>query len=225
MWANFLSLGREVKMEENKNVKKIVILGIILLILAGIVVVALKGFNVSLLFGKHEAVQIKLDVDVDLKKVQEACEETFAEKKFVVRGLEVFGDSAQINVESITDEEKNTLIGKLNEKFGTEKTVEDLNISSVSNKRIRDVVKPYIMPMIILYVIVFIYMLIRFRSQNPVQLILTCIWKTILIEALLISVMAIGRVAVDEFLISVLVLIAIGYLCYQVSIGEKKLEN
>lgn len=36
-------------MEKNKNGKKIIVLGIILLIIAGIIVVSLKGVNVSLI--------------------------------------------------------------------------------------------------------------------------------------------------------------------------------
>jgi len=93
-------------MDTNKNSKKIIILGVILLIIAGLIVVALKGFNVSLMFGKHEVVEIKMDKEIDLGLVKEACEETFEKKEFIVKELEVFGDSVQINVESITDEEK-----------------------------------------------------------------------------------------------------------------------
>ncbi len=212
-------------MEEQVKLTKIAIFGLILLILAGIIVVALKGFNVSLLFGKHEEIQIKLETDVNLDKVQEACRETFGDKKFVAKMLEIFGDSAQINVESITDEEKNTLIQKLNEKFGTEKKVDDLVVRSVSNKRIRDIVKPYVVPMIILYAVVFVYMAIRFRKTRATKLIVDSVLKTALLEAVLISVVAIARIKVDEFLISVLVLIAIVFLCYRVYLGEKDLEE
>ncbi len=212
-------------MEVSKNAKKIVILGMILLVLAGIIVVALKGFRVSLLFGKHETIGIKLGVDVDLKQVEEACNETFGKKEFVVKGLEVFGDSAQINVESITEEEKTTLIEKLNEKFGTQKTVEDLNVVSVSNKRIRDVVKPYMVPMGISYVIVFLYMLIRFRKVNAVEQVVSAVWKSALLEAILVSIIAITRIPVNELLISVLILIAAAYVSYRVFLGEGELEN
>ena len=107
-------------MESNKNNnKKIVLLGIILLILAGIIIIALKGVNVSLMFGKHESIEIKLEKEVAVSDMNQICKEVFEDKKFVVKGLEVFSDSIQINVESITDEEKNSLIGKINEKYKT----------------------------------------------------------------------------------------------------------
>lgn len=212
-------------MDTKKNSGKIVILGIILLIVAGIIVVALKGFHVSLMFGKHEAINIKLDVDADVNKVREICKETFGKKNFVVKGLEVFGDSVQINVSSITDEEKNILIEKLNEGFGTQKTVENLNIKSVSNKRIRDVIKPYIVPMIIAYVVVFVYMFIRFAKINAVKQIVNSIWKMILLEAILVNAIAVLRIAVNDLLISILILIAVAYLSYRVAACEKEMEK
>lgn len=212
-------------MDTRKNSGKIVILGIILLIVAGIIVVALKGFNVSLMFGKHETINIKLDVEADVNKVKEICKETFGKKAFVVKGLEVFRDSVQINVTSITDEEKNMLIDKLNEGFGIQKTVENLNIKSVSNKRIRDVVKPYIVPMIIAYVIVFVYMFIRFARIDAVKQIGNAIWKMFLLQAILVSTIAVLRIAVNNLLISILILIAVAHLSYRVTIGEKEMKK
>lgn len=212
-------------MDTNKNSKKIIILGIILLVIAGIIVVALKGFNVSLMFGKHEAIEIKVGTDVDLNVVNGICDEVFGNKKYVVKELEVFGDSAQINVSSITDEEKTNLVSKINEKFGVEKTVEDLNINSVSNKRIRDVVKPYVVPMLVSFAIIFIYMLIRFRKINPLKIIAKFIEKVVLIEAILLSIIAITRIPVNDVLINILMIIAVIELVVCISKSEDKLEK
>ena len=211
-------------MDTNKNSKKIIILGVILLIIAGLIVVALKGFNVSLMFGKHEAVEIKMDKEIDLGLVKEACEETFEKKEFIVKELEVFGDSVQINVESITDEEKANLINQLNEKLETSKTVEDLNINSVSNKRIRDVVRPYLVPVVASFVIVFIYMLIRFRKINAVKIIVSFLTNVLLTEAILLSIIAITRIAVEDLLINLLMIVAVADLVYFLAKSEKKLE-
>lgn len=211
-------------MDTNKNSKKIIILGIILLIIAGGVVVILKGFNVSLMFGKHEAIEIKLDTDVSLQTMKEICEETFENKDFVVKELEVFGDSAQINVSAITDEEKTNLISKINEKFGTSKTVEDLNINSISNKRIRDVVTPYIVPMAVSFVIILGYMAIRFRKVEATKIIAKFLKNVILTEAVLISIVAIARISVTNLLINIFMMIPIIEVMYHITKGEKKLE-
>lgn len=212
------------KMSTKKASKKIVILGIILLVLAGIIVVSLKGFRVSLLFGKHETVELKVGKEVDIEVAKEICEEVFGNKKYVLKELEVFGDSIQINTDSITDEEKTNLINQINEKFGTDKTVDDLNISSVSNRRIRDVVKPYGMPIVCSFAIVFIYMAIRFRKINAVQMILHFLLKFILTEAILLSAIAIIRLPVTDLVIYGLVIVAVGELVYDLAKGEQRLS-
>lgn len=211
-------------MEQNKNSRKIIILGMILLILAGLIVVALKGFHVSLMFGKHEVIELKVGTEVNLDIMREIGKETFQHKNFVVKELELFGDSVQINIDSITDEEKTVLIEKINEKFGTAKTVEDLNVYSVSNKRIRDVVRPYGAPMITSFIIVFIYMLIRFRNLNAVKSMIDFIKNVILTEAILLSVIAITRIAVTDLLINILILIPVAELIYLMVKNERKLE-
>ena len=213
-------------MESNKNNnKKIVILGIVLLILAGIIIIALKGVNVSLMFGKHEAIEIKLEKEVTVADMNQICNEVFDNKKFVVKGLEVFSDSIQINVESITDEEKNNLIEKINEKYETSKSVDDLKVYTVSNKRIRDVVKDYIKPMIISFAIIFVYMLIRYRKINAIKIIKDFFEKIILIEAILLSVVAIIRLPVSNSLINLFMILAVAELIYYISQSEKKLEK
>ena len=51
--------------------KKIILLGLILLIIAGIIVVAFKGFNVSLIYQQHENVSFLIGKDVDLKDIKQ----------------------------------------------------------------------------------------------------------------------------------------------------------
>lgn len=211
-------------MESDKNSKKILILGMILLILAGIIVVALKGLNVSLMFGKHEVVEIKLNSNMNLDIMKQICDDVFQNKEYVVKELEVFGDSVQINVKSITDEEKANLVNQVNEKFETQKTVEDLNINPVSNKRIRDVVKPYIVPMAISFGIVFVYIFIRFRKINPIKIILDFMLKLFLTEAILLSIVAIVRIPVSELLINLAMILAVAELVSAIAKSEKKLE-
>lgn len=212
-------------MKENKNGKKILSLGVALLIIAGIIVVSLKGFNVSLIFGKHEEIEVKVGTDVNLDTVKTICDEVFNGKTYLVRGLEVFQDSFQISVESITDEEKQNLVNKINENFGTEETIDTLKVNSVSNQRIRDSIKPYIAPMLISFAIVFIYMLIRFRKINPVKIILEFVEKVILTEAIIVSIIAITRIPVSSVMINILMVIAIAELIYCIFKSEENLKS
>lgn len=212
-------------MDSNKNIKKIAYLGIILLIIAGLIVVALKGFNVEFLFGKHETIEVKVGKEVYIEDVKEICNEVFSGKKYLVKKLEVFNDSFQINVESITDEEKNNLVEKINQKYELEETVETLKVYSIANRRIRDSIKPYVFSIVISFIIVFCYMLIRFRKINAAKIILNFMIKVLLTEAILLSVIAIIRLPVSDLIINLLVVIAVAELIYCLSKSENKLHE
>jgi len=212
-------------MDTNKNATKIMILGLILLTIAGLIVVALKGFKVTLMFGKHESIELKVGKEINIDDIREICDEIFANKKYVLKELEVFGDSFQINIQSITDDEKTNLINKVNEKFDTEKTVDDLRINSISNKRIRDVVKPYIVPMLITFTISFVYIGIRYRKNNSIKLILNIIKKIILTEMIILSIIAITRIPVDNNVIYIIMIIPIIELICKMYNLEDKIEK
>ena len=128
--------------------KKILLLGIILLIVAGVVVVLLKGFNVSLFYRQHEELNIVIGKEVNIKDINGICKEVFGNKSFIVRSVELFDDSISIRAESITNEEKSELVNKINEKYSTELVAEDLTVNENPNIRIRDLIRPYVKPVI-----------------------------------------------------------------------------
>ena len=70
---------------ESKGIKKILLLGIVLLIVAGIVVVALKGFKVSLILQKHESISLIVGKEVVLDDIKQICKDTFGGKRFIVK--------------------------------------------------------------------------------------------------------------------------------------------
>jgi len=189
--------------------KKIILLGLILLIIAGIVVVALKGFNVSLILQQHESVNLVIGKEIDLKDIKSICNEVFGNKKVVLRNVELFNDSVNINVESITNEEKEGLVNKINEKYGTEITVEGLTVNSNSNVRIRDLIKPYFKPVILSIVLIIVYLIIRFRKENTLNVLGTIAGIIVLTEAALASIIAIVRIPLSPIMINLMTVVAI----------------
>ncbi|MCR5186289.1 MAG: hypothetical protein K6D97_04140 [Clostridia bacterium] len=99
--------------------KKFVLLGLILLIVAGIIVVVLKGFNLPVTYQKHEAINFKVGNNIDMEKLNNICKEVFGDKEYNLKELELFGDSATISAQNFTDEEKNSLVEKINAEFGS----------------------------------------------------------------------------------------------------------
>ena len=205
--------------------KKISILGLCLLILAGIVVVLFKGFNVNFLLEQHEAVDFVIGKDFELSNVIKIFKEVFGNKKVVLRKIEVFNDSVSINVSSITNEEKENLVKKLNEKFGTDKDIASIEVKTVANVRIRDWVKPYIKPITVSSFIILAYISIRFRNENILKLLGKIIGIIILTVFAILSVFAICRVPMSPIYIMLLITVAlVELIIYTIKINERGLE-
>lgn len=202
--------------------KKILLLGLILIIIAGMVVVALKGFNVSLINEQHESIDLIIGKEINIYDINEICKNVFKDKKFVIRKVELFDDAVNINVESITDEEKQSLVEKVNEKYGTTFTTETIKVMTNSNIRIRDLVKPYITPILISTVCIIAYMIIRFRNTKVITLLGKIFVIILLTEAFVASIISIVRIPVTPVLINVMLALALLELVLYIDCKEKE---
>lgn len=205
--------------------KKILLLGLILIIVAGIVVVALKGVNVSLLFEQHESVNLIIGKEVNIKDINDMCKEVFKDKKVIVRKVELFDDAVNINVESMTDEEKQSVIEKVNEKYGTEFSAETISVKSNPKVRIRDIVRPYIVPLVISIIAIVAYMVIRFRKMSSLKLLGKIAAIIILTEATVISIVTIVRIPVTPTLINVMFALAVLELVLYIDYTERNYKE
>ena len=177
--------------------KKLLLLGAVLLIIAGIVVVALK-----------------VRKEIELKYIDEICKNIFQNKNYITQNVEMFNDSVNILVESITDEEKEELVNKINEKYDTELTVEDLNVRSNSNVRIRDMIKPFIVPCVISALLIGAIYGIIYRNKEVVIKYLKTLGIVFLTEALIASVIAIVRIPLSQSIITWMLFVAIAEIMY-----------
>ena len=199
--------------------KKILLLGLILIIIAGIVVVALKGVNVSLLYEQHESVNLVVSKEININDIKDN------NKEVLVRKLELFDDAVNINVESMTDEEKQNLVAKVNEKYGTEFTVESINVNVNPKVRIRDIVRPYLIPLVIVTIAIVAYMIIRFRKIKMSKLLGKILAIILLTEATVTSIITIARIPVTPTLINVMFAVAILELVLYVDYTEKNYKT
>lgn len=202
--------------------QKIAILGMSLLVLAGIIVVALKGMNVDLMFTQHKSINIVIGSEFDIRDVQTICNEVFKNKKTVIRKIGTFGDSANINVVSITDEEKVNLVEKVNERFNLKLDASKITISSNPNIRIRDLIRPYITPVSLSLLAIYAYIGIRFRKLNVLKVLLTITGVLVITEALMASLIAIVRIPVTPVVVNIL--LVIGVIEILVFINKKEEE-
>lgn len=211
-----------------KNIsKKAKILSIILaiIIIAGIIVIATKGFNFDFKYEKSQKVELYIEQDFNISDIKAITDEVMPGKQVIIQKVEVFEDSVSITASEITDDEKTNLITKINEKYGTELSADSIEIESIPNTRGRDIIKPYIVPFIIATLLILVYMAVRYRKMGVVKTLLKTVIISVAAQAVLLSIMAITRIPIGivtiPLVITVYLLTLIGLTAY----FEKQLTN
>ncbi len=215
--------------------KKIIIFGLALLILAGIIVVVLKGFNVSLDLRAHDKMRFVFGQKIEKDKIDKVCQDVFGKKEYEIKPVGLFSDTVYIVSPTITNEEKIKLAEKLNEIYpkketkttgenGEEILEEYYYFYSDAKVRLRDIVKPYIFPSVISAVIIVIYMSIRYRKLSFTTVLKT-LGELLIVLLSVLSIIAILRIQVERILIPIIMFIEVAYLVLRFCSYEKELRN
>lgn len=189
-----------------KNKKVIIYIIIALIIIAGTISIFVWKFNYTLMFSQHEQIDIYLGKTYELKDIKQIAEESFNTNKIVYREIETFHDSISINVKEASDEQIDMLKSKLKEKYEISEDTEILETSSVSHIKGIDIIKPYITSIIVATILVLLYIAIRYFKLGVVKTTLTMLVRIIIIEAVLLSIIAIFRIPIGAWTVPVALL-------------------
>ena len=191
--------------------KKVKILSIIsiFIIVVGIMMVLLKGFNFDLTSEKSKSIELYITKEFDISDIRSITDEVMKNEQVIIQKVEVYGDSANIIARDITEEQKNEIINKVNEKYGVEIDANNVQIQSIPHLKGKDIVKPYIIPSIIATGIILIYMCIRYRELGEFKVIFMTLGITIVSQILLFSIIAITRIPIGRLTISMVITVYI----------------
>lgn len=221
-------------MEENKTKKeknklskktKIIFTIIAIIILIGIAITCTIGLNFDLRYRDSKRMELYLEQDFNISDIKQMTDEVMPGKKVIIQKVEVYEDTVSITAEDITDEEKQSLIDKVNEKYGTTLVAESTEIETIPNTRGRDIVKPYVVPFGIATLIILVYMAIRYRKLGVIKTLLKTIVIAIVAEMVLLSIMAITRIPIGIITIPLVITVYLLTLIGLTTYFEKELAN
>ena len=134
-----------------KMTKKQKILSVIIavIIIAGAIVTGVKGLNYDLRYQETKNIELYIAKDFEIADIKAITDEVMGKSPVIIRKVEVYEDSVSITAKEITDEQKQSIIDKINEKYQTELSADSTQIQTIPHTRGRDIVKPYITPFII----------------------------------------------------------------------------
>ena len=187
-------------MEKIKKNKKIIIGRLIAIILiAGIAITLTIGLNFDLNYQETKQIQLNLETEFDKNDIKEITDEVFSGQKVMIQTVEVFKDAVSIRTTDITDEQKQSLIDKINEKYeSAEIEADSVEIETIPHTRGRDIVKPYIAPFALATFIILVYMAFRYKKIGSTKTILKTLGMVILMQAILLSIIAIARIPIGR---------------------------
>ena len=173
---------------------KFTILIVCLIIIAGVFVYFTKGFNFDMEYAKKDQIVLTNKTGFEISKIEEISKEVLENKKFKVQEVETFKNAVQISAKEITEEEKGKIIEKVNNEYNLEILPENITIKNVSQTRIKDIVRPYILPITISFVLILVYFLICFKKVGVKRVLLKGILFPIFTELTFYSIILACRI-------------------------------
>ena len=190
---------------------KIISIILIIIFIIAIVLTGIRGLNVDLNYSEGVSILFNLNRQFNAKDIESLAREIWPDGQIIVQKVEVYDETALIKVSSVNDENLQSLVDKVNEKYGLELQLSDISVQYNSNVQIRDIVRPYIVPMLITTALIVVYYSIRFRG---VKEILDLLIKLIFAEGILYSIYAITRLPIDVLTMPIGMLVFAGVTIY-----------
>ncbi len=194
---------------------KILIALIAIILIAGTVMIFTKGLAFELKYQDNQKVELNIGKTFEEKDIKSITNDVFGKQPVMIQAIEVYKDAISITTTQITDEQKTELVTKINEKYGTEISADDVTIEDIAHIRGRDIIKPYIMPFSIATVIILVYLAIRYNKLNSLKVLLQTAGIIVLSQLVLLGIIAITRMGIGEVTIPAILVVYVlsTYIC------------
>ena len=212
-------------MKELLKNKKLIYIVIALIIIIGIISIFVLRLNFTLMYSEHTRINVYLGKNYELQDIKQISQEVFGDQEIIYQEIETFHDSLAITVKQATEEQITNLETKLKEKYEIDSEEEILQVNEVGHLRGRDIVRPYIIPMIISTLVILAYVGIRYLNLGVFRTTFTLFLRLIISEALLLSVIAIGRIPIGIYTMPVAIILYLLVIIYSIIGFKKKLAK
>ena len=185
---------------KNRNI--IIYIIICLIIIAGIAVWETKGFRTEMQFTPRKEIELSNYTGIEVSDIESIASEVLGNTKFMIQRVETFGNVVVIVAKDITEEQRDNIVTKFNEKYGTKLESKNVEIVSIPFTRIKDVIKRYLVPAGVSLVLVLAYFVLRFKKIGWKKVALKTILTPVVAELLLFSIISITRLPFSRLVVS-----------------------
>lgn len=186
-------------MKKITKLNKIFIAIMIVIILAGIIVTAIYGFNKAIVFKKSTKIEVNIPKGYEKEDIKQISKEVFSDKNVLIQDIEKTNQVVSVRIKNYTEDELNNFKTKISEKYGIEQdklTVEEIKIPGT---RMLTLVTPYMFSLGLATVLSIIYIGLRNIKKEPLKKVLKVILGLIAALGVYFSIIAIARIPVNEY--------------------------
>ncbi|MBO5349960.1 MAG: hypothetical protein J6A89_09135 [Clostridia bacterium] len=102
--------------------KKLFLIAMIITII-GIIIVAVKAFNVNLKYKAHKAISIPIGTEFNLQDIKLITDEVFGKEEVQLEKAGLYSDAVMVNVQNASQEQIENLRKKINEKYNVKQNI------------------------------------------------------------------------------------------------------
>ena len=143
----------------------------------------------------------------------------------MVQTIEIYQDMVTIRAKSISNEQKDSIVNKIKENYEFEQTAEKTEIKDIPATRIRDMFKKYVLPFVLSFIIILVYMVVRYRQKGILNVFAQTMAIPVLCEILLIGLIAITRIPVGVYTPTLVLVVYLASITYTVIKVEKQADK
>lgn len=185
------------KITENK---KILIIAILIIIVAGIIFLAVKGFNKGIIYDSATRIECYIPSGYEKADIENITNETFSNKNVTVQDIEKLNQMVSIKIKDYSEEELENFKTKISEKYGIDKDKLEIYEIKIPTTRISTIVKPYVLPVGIVTVLSLVYIALRnIKSKEAVKKVIKVALTLVLVAGIYFSILVIAQIPINEY--------------------------
>lgn len=185
------------KITENK---KILIIAILIIIVAGIIFLAVKGFNKGIIYDSATRIECYIPSGYEKADIENITNETFSNKNVTVQDIEKLNQIVSIKIKDYSEEELENFKTKISEKYGIDKDKLEIYEIKIPTTRISTIVKPYVLPVSIVTVLSLVYIALRnIKSKEAVKKVIKVALTLVLVAGIYFSILVIAQIPINEY--------------------------
>ena len=158
-------------MKKYLNFKTILLIISILIVLAGAITLCVVGFEKDIEYKAGTRIEVYIHDGFEKEEILEIAKESFDTNEILFSEIEKLNQVAGIKVAKYSQEQLDTYIDKIMEKYEIDKEEKEYHEIVVPETKISTIITPYILPLSIITVLSLIYVIIKnYKLNNKIKI-------------------------------------------------------